>query len=120
MASGPWAHCIQEGLDSRVVRGKVLGVHLLELLIAEQFLREGLSRGSTAYIIFDINTNYQGPSGHCNCPLTQGPIELVHTPAVSVSKEVALSTPHYLFRKLPGLFGYSKIARLQRESYHEY
>ena len=81
----------------------MLGVHSLELLIAEQFLREGLSRGSTAYIIFDINTNYQGPSGHCNCPLTQGPLELVHTPAVSVSKEAALSTPHYLSWKLPGL-----------------
>ena len=38
-------------LDSRVVRGKVLSVHLLELLIAEQFLREGLSRGSTAHHI---------------------------------------------------------------------
>ena len=38
-------------LDSRVVRGKVFSVHLLELLIAEQFLREGLSRGSTAYHI---------------------------------------------------------------------
>ena len=46
-----------EELDSRVVRGKVLGVHLLELLIAEQFLREGLSRGSTAYSILDINYN---------------------------------------------------------------
>ena len=97
----------------------MLGVHILELLIAEQFLREGLSRGTTAHIIL-ISTTLIGPSGHFNCPLTQGPIELVHTPAVSVSKEVALSTPHYLFRKLPGLFGYSKIARLQRESYHEY
>ena len=35
------------------------GVHPLELLIAEQFLREGLSRGSTAYIIWDININQQ-------------------------------------------------------------
>ena len=65
------------------------------------------------HISYLISTSPTGPSGHFNCPLTQGPIELVHTPAVSVSKEVALSTPHYLFRKLPGLFGYSKIARLQ-------
>ena len=42
----------------------MLRVHLLELLIAEQFLREGLSRGSTAYHTDTQITNR--PFGHHN------------------------------------------------------